>query len=220
MPIAPAAMTHEYMANSNHLVDAIMKGDTSMVRTMLSQRHLDLNAPNEHGQVPAVLALEIFMFTAHANDEILRMLLSRHDLAINQFHGKETLLQTAVHYNHEATVALLLQRRDLDVNAALSAGATALQLAVACGYEGVVAQLLRRDDLDVNKGTPSTGAPIHVAIRHGWRGIIERLVQRRDLNVNCLDAQGKSPLKLAVEKGEVEIVRVLRSRRDLCVDFR
>jgi hypothetical protein len=209
----------EATPGSNQLVNAIMHGDISAVQNLLSQPQLDVNAPNEHGQIPAVLALEIFMFAANDNDEILRTLLSRHDLDVNKMHGKDTLLHRAVRYDHEAAVALLLQRRDLDVNAAQSTGATALQLAVVCGYEGVVAQLLRREDLDVNKGS-AAGAPIHVAVTRGWKGIIERLVERRDLDVNRVDARGKSPLRLAVDKGAVDIVRVLRGRRDLLVDFR
>jgi len=173
---------------TDRLTAAILSHDLPLVLRLLDTPHLNLNTQDSQGRSPVLLSLQCHL-TRGQDDGILSVLLARTDVNLNTV----PILHAAVTANSAAAVALLLQRKDLDVN--LGAPSTPLELAVARGADArdVVTLLLRRKDLDVNKN-----AVVHAAIRTGCEETVRLLVAREDLDVNRTH-EGRTPKALAEE---------------------
>ncbi|KAL1625298.1 hypothetical protein SLS54_003386 [Diplodia seriata] len=149
---------------------------------------------------------------------------TRPDLDVNARDGAgDAALAIAVRAEDVATVAILLERRDLDVNIRRQGGPSdnyydgrpLIAAAVSTGNEALVRALLARPDLDVNARGEHWRSPLHMAVGLGNAAVARLLLQiRPDLDVNARDVDGCTALMDAVASGRDDIVRALLARPD------
>ena len=130
--------------------------------------------------------------------------------------GRDTCLQVASRFGHEAAVKELLES-GVDVDEVRTDnGATALYIAAQKGHEGVVEQLLKAE-ADVNKAKIDTGAtPLYIATQNGHEGVVEQLLKAEaDVNKATTD-DGATPLYMAAEQGHKGVVeQLLKAEADV-----
>lgn len=156
---------------------------------------------------------------------VVRLLVrSRPDLDVNARDGAgDGALALAVRMEDVAMAAVLLERRDLDVNARRQGDCAVQQscygpllAAVSTGNEALVRELLKRPDLDVNARGEHWRSPLSIAVGLGNVAVVRLLVcLRRDLDVNARDVDGCTALMDAVASGREDIVAALLSRPDV-----
>lgn len=80
--------------------------------------------------------------------------------------SRNSPLSVAVRDGHEATVNMLLARKDVDVNQATTdTGSTALNMCCIVGTINICKMLLAREEIDVNKTMKNSGAtPLYTAL--------------------------------------------------------
>jgi len=208
---------------------AISHSDTTCLQQLLTRPGLSLTGA-------LCLALQ------NADEEILRLLLQRHDLDVNTPHSGSTPLQLAlksppailqllltrndlqlnntptpylrsvIERGDSAALDLLLQRHDIDLNRCDESGATVLTMAVESGSVEMVGALVKRPDVDVNKTLV-----LHIAAKRGDKDVLALLLGRGDVDVNRTDDRGYTALRLAVEGGEREVMEMLLGRGDVQV---
>ena len=118
----------------------------------------------------------------------------------------------ALKIGHEATLELMLERDDVDVNLKDENGVTPLLWAIAKGHESMVRLLLERDDVDVNLKDENGATPLSWAIAKGHESVVRLLLERDDVDVNLKDENGVTLLSWAIAKGPESVVGLLLAR--------
>lgn len=127
---------------------ALEAGDEAMMRLLLASDKVDSNVRfyhyrpyspfHDYGNNKGTMV--------HTNDRMMEPAMGRDD----EYKATDTLLTRAVFTNSAQLTALLLSRKDLDVNVPDQCGNTALIIAVRLRWVDQVRMLAERDDVDVN----------------------------------------------------------------------
>ncbi|KAH6859182.1 ankyrin repeat-containing domain protein [Coprinopsis sp. MPI-PUGE-AT-0042] len=117
-------------------------------------------------------------------------------------------LARALWNGNEHIVKLLLERDDIQPNAANNAGLTPLTWASQGGNEVIVKLLLKRDDIQPNLADRDGSTPLIWASRNGFEGTIRLLLERDDIQLDAANKDGKT----ALDYGHASIRRMILDR--------
>lgn len=179
----------------------------SSIVSALDQSELDVDVQETtYGQTP-------LMYASRAGHvEMVRSLLDL-GASVNIVSARgRTALFEAILQNRESVVDVLLNRKDLLINAINEKeyNRTALMLAVRLGHVNIVMSLLQRDDIDVNHQDSSGITALYLATVKGSVYIVHLLLQQPGIDANRGDLMsGRSPLILAAERDNTSIVELL-----------
>lgn len=155
------------------------------------------------------------------NTEIVQLLLDHGWNANETDAERQTPLHFAAKAGYYKVVRVLLNHRQLDVNARDQWGSTALHDAAHGGHSVVVNLLLTKADIDINAEDENGCTPLWCATRHGHHGVALRLLNERNVNVNAVGQSGTYPgekstsLHHAVKSRSPQIVQRLVAKRTL-----
>ena len=126
-----------------------------------------------------------------------------------------TPLFEAIAENHEDVVALLLTRRELQINTTNPEqfGRTALMFAVRLGHVNITHKLLSFPSIDLNKQDEDGYTSLSIAITKGQSDIVSMLLGQKGIDVNLVThVAGHSALTLAASQNNGKVVRLLLER--------
>lgn len=173
--------------------DAIRKGDTTMVRTLLASDSTLAGARNADGATPALWAA----YTRHP------------ELAATVLAGREPDFFEACALGNRERASALLARDPKLVDGYSGDGFTALGLAVFFGHEEL-ARLLVAAGADVNR--PSRNAirvaPLHSAVESGSLALVNLLLDN-GAHPDAVEFLEATPLHSAAARGSREMVERL-----------
>lgn len=134
---------------------------------------------------------------------------------------RRTPLHFAAENGYYKVVQVLLNSRQLDVNARDQCGSTALHDAARGGHMVVVNLLLSKADIDINIEDKNGCTPLWWATGHGHHGVALRLLKERNVNINAVGKfetyvrRKSTSLHHAVERGWPQLVRRLLAKTTL-----
>ena len=146
---------------------AASNGEDTLVEMLLARRDVQLNSRDDYGETPLAKAV------IHRHTGVVKLLLQRDDLEVNSINsnGYTPLCRAILIENGEATVRLLLDRKDVNVNTG-----SPLSCASWVGNEDLVRLLLKRADIEVNQKFRGI-TPLASAIELGHNTVAELLKQ-------------------------------------------
>jgi ankyrin repeat protein len=176
------------------IFDVVRAGDTSRLKALLAANPAVVNARNERGHSPVLIAQY-----HHKRDALAVLLAARPELD----------LFDAASVGRTDRVAELLDRDATQVNAYSSDGFYPLGLAAFFGHTDTARELLARG-ADVNQvaRNPMRVQPLHSAAAAKSLELVRLLVEA-GAPVNAQQQQGWTPLHAAVQHNDVEMTRYL-----------
>ncbi len=133
------------------------------------------------------------------------------------YHGYAPL-NTAACIGNLEIVRTLLERADIDVNAAGVDGRTPLYLAAFNGNLEIVKLLLGQPGINVNALEEDGHTPLYSAASCGHVEVVKLLLEQSDINVNATNKYRRGALFVAARSGNAEMVKLLLERSDIVVD--
>lgn len=124
------------------------------------------------------------------------------------FHD-DTPLHYAAQYGHGQMARLLLEIRDVNVDARNYLCQTPLLCAVEKGYEEVAKLLIELGEVDVNARDKQSRTPLSLAVRGGYEKVAKLLIETGKADVNSRDLDGWAPGFLAVVRGYGRLAKLL-----------
>ena len=185
------------------LHSAVSRKDRSHpeVVQMLIDAGADLEAKNEKGRSPLLLACEVGKLDA------VKMLVEAGARACATDSQGDTCLILAASFGHTEIVRYLAGLKEVDVNYQGWNDDTALHTAVNEGHRDVV-EVLIDAGADIDAGTSEGGTPLHVACEYGELAIVKMMV-KAGADVCVTDNAGTTCLIIAAANGHTETVRYL-----------
>ncbi|KAG9402657.1 hypothetical protein AC1031_007265 [Aphanomyces cochlioides] len=112
---------------------------------------------------------------------------------------------------HMASVDLLMEEIDIDVNNANKEGHTAMVMACATGAVDVVQLLITEcPQLNVNYQTPECGnTALLIAVRENHPKIVESLLEHPEIDISLENKEGLTAMDLAIQKELNDIIELL-----------
>ena len=136
---------------------ACLNNRVRVVQALLARKEIQFNQANENGETPLHIACMYYK----GNLDVVNLLLQVDGIQVNALsyrdgddgypHEEYTPLTAACMKDWLDVVHVLLQHKDIDINLALSTGATALTVACESGHLRIVNALLNFDPLDNGK---------------------------------------------------------------------
>jgi len=126
---------------------------------------------------------------------------------ITDAYGRSPLHHAAAH-NYVEVITLLLEK-EVDVDGADDANATALYVACASGHEEAARFLIEEYEADLNEKTTFGWTALHAAACAGHADIVKLLCHQDAVDVDCVDEEGHTPLHDAVDRADEEVVALL-----------
>ena len=199
------------------LLYALQYGHTDIVRLLLDQPKVDVNAETKDGFTALKLAIQ------YGHIEIVELLLKHKDIEVNK-RGKETSRNTplisAVEKGNQKIVELLLEQPGIDINAQTKDGSTALMMAVYDGNKDIAGLLLEKSEVKVNLQRETDGYnALMMAAHHGRLDIVGLLLKRPDIDVNLQDKDDLTALMIAIYAGNKDIVELLLQHKNIDVNL-
>ncbi|RYP17693.1 hypothetical protein DL765_004371 [Monosporascus sp. GIB2] len=187
----------------------------SVILQNIDQVGMDINARDEHGRTPLLLAAEI------GQERVVEMLLNTGKVDVNarDEHGRTPLIWAAKN-GCETVVKLLLSTDEVDVNARDNYGRGPLFSAAENGHETVVKVLLNTGDIDVGAKNEYGGTPLLLAVENGHAPVVMMLLNTEEVDVDAKDKFPHTPLSLAAESGHELVVKMLLDMGKVNVDAR
>lgn len=214
-------------------IEAIKKGDTEKINTLLTQDRALVNSKSETGESAILVAIYygrrgianvLWDFGAEMNvweasavgaTERVKEWIEREPSLIRAHsHDGFTPLQLAAFFGNADTVEMLATR-GADVNAishnqTFARGVPILQSAVASGNVLAV-KILLEHGANVNVLNEQEGTPLYLAAFEGNSAMV-KLLLANGANPNLKTKDGMTPLDLAKKEGYQEIVGLLESK--------
>ena len=152
------------------LIVAANEGHAEIVRLLLEQSGINVNASNKSGSTAFHSASQ----SGHA--DIVSILLDQPGIdVIASDDGNQTALHLASGCGHADIVRLLLEQSGINVNASNKSGSTALHLASQYGHADIVSILLHQSSIDINASNNDNQTALHLASRHARADVIKIL---------------------------------------------
>jgi ankyrin repeat protein len=223
-------------AKRTPLHHAAASGNLELMRILIDQGHLDINARDGAGLTPLTLAIMAgktetvkFLLENHAdvsltsdetyrmtplhyaalqgNKEIVKLLLEAHaDINVLNSEGK-TPLYLCVEYTCPDLIPLLAAPET--VNQPAANGKTPLILATDTNQVNAVESLLKHQaDPSLPENTSGRSTPLHFAALQGNQEIVKLLLDAR-ADPKALNSEGKSPLYFCIEYQHPELIPLL-----------
>ena len=116
---------------------------------------------------------------------------------------------------------LLLNHKDIKINAVNQLGRTALHLAAYFGHYEVVQLLLAQNNIDVNLKDNKHDTALHIAARSSDHSkCIEILLNHKDVKINETSNFSKTALHYAAQHVFVQSTKLLLAHKDINVNLR
>merc|ERR1711971_672766 len=163
------------------------------------------------GQVASDTIMSLDEFSEEENLECVKAALQRGDDVNTKDEYGNTELISAVLFNHNSVVALLLNTPNIDVNIVDRHGESALHWAVNeyNEYNETLKLLLNVPNLDVNIVNTSGESALHEAVHRHRNEALELLLDVPTIDVNLVNFDGKSAVHHAVSGNNIEALKLL-----------
>jgi ankyrin repeat protein len=180
---------------------AIDNQNLDIVKLLVAQDNIDINALNEVKKTPLHLAVE------SGNIDIVTVLLSNPNIQIDiKDDVDNTPLHTAILEENKDIVKALIDT-GADVNIVDGFSQTPLHLAVESGNIDIVRALIDAGaDVNIVDGLDKT--PLHLAVEAGNIDIVTALIDA-GADISKVDKDGKTPLDFAQANGKTDVVQYL-----------
>ena len=183
---------------------ACMKGNLSLVRTLIRDYHADLNDEDIFGNTPITLAIE------NERNEVMLVLIS--EFATNIKGKIGVSLNVACKKGNLSLVRTLICDYHADINHKDSNGKTPFTWALENERDEVMLVLISEFGCDpTNIKGRNCVSPLHVACKKGNLGLVRTLIHDYHADLNDKDSSGKTPFTLALEYERDEVMLVLIS---------
>lgn len=157
------------------LYKAVYYGREMVVRILLQESNVELNAFGNHGRIP----LHISVCGPYVNIEIVRILLRAPGINVNAIdYDFTTPLHRAIDNGCSEVVQMLLQEPSIDVNFVDRFGRTPLYTAARQHNKSIVEMLLQVPDIDINVTANDGSTVLHAATRSYFSGNMKVLLKR------------------------------------------
>lgn len=204
--------------NSSALCWAAQHGKTWLVEQLVRQYRYNVN-PVHDGHTPLMYA------ALNGSAAIVKVLLSSPQICVNMRNRNgECALWCAALGGHENVVGILLQRDDIQVNAAdLEHGVTPLGMAVIKGHAGVVRSLLAIERINVNSEDRHGQTPVFHALSRAIvtldPNILTMILAKDGADLSHRDRHF-TPLIYAVRRREKGLTQILLSHPTSSTEYR
>ncbi|KAJ4131383.1 hypothetical protein NW754_007759 [Fusarium falciforme] len=186
--------------NRTPLSWAAQDGRTGIVKLLLNDKGVDVNARDKEGWTPLLRASE------KGHEAVGRLLIDkRADVNARDKEGWTPLLLASLN-GHEAVARLLIDK-GADVDASGEEGWTPLLRASEKGHEAM-ARLFIDKGADVNGSNKYGWTPLLRASEKGHEAVVRLLIDK-GADVDASDKEGWTPLLRASEKGHEVVARLL-----------
>ena len=184
------------------LLEAVEKGFSKIVETLLEHKNIDINVTDSESRSALWIAI------SNRNGEIVKMLLDgENDIDVNAASPpKWPPLVVGAADDFVDMVELLLRRKGTDVNITNSEGDCALAQASFRGYAEIV-RLLLDSGADPNLTPPDKRPPLHLAATENHVEVVNLLLANERINVDITN--GGTALTQVTEEGNVEVAKLL-----------
>ncbi|KAF7177421.1 hypothetical protein CNMCM7691_005626 [Aspergillus felis] len=159
-------------------------------------------------------------FAARGNNYRTAEALLSYGADINALCKSYTALMTAVVFESESVMDLLLAREDLDVNGRNPNGETALWWAAYTGHRQAVNKLLQCKDILIDcPDTLQEMTPFSAAVANGHAEVSQDLLATGKIKVNAQDKCRRTPVHHAMASGNPQVVALLLFSREVDIHF-
>lgn len=199
-------------AGCNTLHRAAIRGNSKVMRLLLSRPEIELNALGPDRSA-------LMLASAHGHTDTIREMLAREDLSVNQ-KSPYTALMWAVFHQQITVINLLLKDLRIHINEQDEFGQTALLLAAIKGSVIVVEALLDGGaDPEIRDGVEQGGGtPLLRAIDNNHISVVRRLLSRK-VDWMSKDRYHRTVIHGAAVNGHDAILRLLLEQAtDLDID--
>jgi ankyrin repeat protein len=208
-----ASVTDTHGIDQTALVIAAGNRDTTILKLLLSQANIDVNACPDRGRTALYNSAEI------GRGQAVEILLSQPNIDVNIVCDEDkTPLDIAVASDHTFVVSLLLDHPKIGASITRDARVSPLAIAVARGSIQTVDMLLDHPDTDVNDGGSDGLIPIHIAIHYGYEPIFLRLLKVPNININARNASGGSAVIVAARINRADMLQHLLAQPGTKID--
>ena len=187
---------------------ACMKGNLSLVRTLICDYHADLHDKDNFGKTPFTLAL------VYERDEVMLVLIS--EFGCDPTNIKDSNLVSPLHVackkGNPSLVRALIRDYHADLNDKDSLGGTPFSWALKNERDEVMLVLISEFGCDPTNIKDRYGvSPLHVACKKGNLSLVRTLICDYHADFNNRDYFGGTPFKWALENERDEVMLVLIS---------
>ena len=179
------------------------RGYVGIVRTLLDDHKVDVNARTDSGDTPLTLAAR------YGRDNVVHALSDNNcEVYAKDKDAYTALLHLSCERGYADVVRSLLKKYKFDVNARTDSGDTPLTLAAKHRHDNVVHTLLSDSQCLVNAKSQNGYTALHYSCRYGHVDIVLKLVEGK-ANVNIRADNGDTPLILAAINKHDNVVHAL-----------
>ncbi|KAL2814002.1 ankyrin repeat-containing domain protein [Aspergillus granulosus] len=177
------------------------------VDLLLAQPSIDVNCTrgSRYPETPLLRAIDM------GSCDVAKALIRHPSIDVNwkSEHVNPALVKAISQFERELAEFMILNRPDLDVNAAVDGGLSALDTAILLDESLVYRLLLEQDSIDADRPGSVGKTPLAQAVLGCNIEAMELLLARSDVDVNRVDNRGRSALSYAVEISAADYVRLL-----------
>jgi ankyrin repeat protein len=171
---------------------AVMKGQISVADMLLTYETLDVNGKDRQSYTALQRAAQC------GSLGVIKSLLRRPDININQNTRRTTALHPAARHNQVAVIELLLRHHDIAVHGKDAEGQTALRTAVSHGASEAVQLLLAQPTHNAGDQDPDDTTLLQLASHRGQLDIVQLLIKHETISLEDPRNSKSSLLRAAV----------------------
>ena len=163
----------------NPLLTAVWSGNVDVVRELLRQDDIDVNAQDSWARTALLEMAQC------GNIRITKLLLASRHINVNHVGGpmRSSALALAVSFGHYHVVRLLLAREDIDVSTLFWSDRGQFKHALTVGDEATVRELLQHAGVRTSLTTEQGKDVLSTAVRHGNMGVVRALLAHNGVDV-------------------------------------
>ena len=182
--------------NNKELHSACKRGDVSLVRKLINEHKINVNARDDHNDTPLLVA------ALNRKEEVALALINEFgcDINLKGAFGR-SLLHKACQGGNVSLVQKLINEHKADVNARDDQNITPLHVAAFTGNEEVALALISEFGCDTNVQSAFGRSLLHHACQGGNVSLVRKLIIEHKAGVNARDDNGDTPLNVAAFSG-------------------